>query len=91
MGWKYLCLEAELPTSITGRDQVAHVRNPRRSYGSGRVAQLNSSDDTMFRTAKSLSQDLQMTRGTREGGGGVFPSQGESSRVTPKLSWEHRV
>lgn len=44
MGWKYLCLEAELPTSITGRDQVAHVRNPRRSYGSGRVAQLNSSD-----------------------------------------------
>lgn len=45
----YLCLEAELPTSITGRDQVTHVKTPSAHAG----AQLNSSDGTPFRTAKA--------------------------------------
>lgn len=47
----HLCLTPELPTSITGQDQVNGVKDPRRSIKHD-GAQLNSSDDAPFRSGK---------------------------------------
>lgn len=45
----HLCLTPELPTSITGRDQVNGVKTPALKHDG---AQLNSSDDAPFCSVK---------------------------------------
>lgn len=57
----YLCLEAELPTSITGWDQVTHVENPQALI---RVLSSNHLMTHRFALQKPLFQGLQMTKVT---------------------------